>query len=67
MVTRLSMFGAGMSLSDDILDELEGEALVVLEHPERYAGMTVNMARNALEMIARLRGCRRSEMAAQPA
>ncbi|MBI3444160.1 MAG: hypothetical protein HY055_02040 [Magnetospirillum sp.] len=65
MMMRLSNMGGGMSLSDEILDELEGEALVVLEHPDRYAGMTVSMARNALEMIARLRGLRHGGLLAQ--
>ena len=66
MVTRLTTIGTGASFSDEILDEMEGEALVIVEHPDRYAAITVSMARNALEMIHRMRR-RDHGLAAQPA
>lgn len=55
MRTRLTAIGENDALGHDILDEMEGEALVILEHPDRYAAVTVNMARNSLEMIRRMR------------
>jgi hypothetical protein len=45
MSERLAAIGENSSLGDDILDELEGEALVILEHPENHAAVTVSMAR----------------------
>jgi hypothetical protein len=55
MNTRLPALDDGESLGDDILDELEGEALVILEHPDMHAAITVNMARKTLEIIHRIR------------
>lgn len=55
MSERLAAIGESSSLGDDILDELEGEALVILEHPENHAAVTVSMARSSLEIIHRLR------------
>ncbi|ARJ68169.1 hypothetical protein WV31_14165 [Magnetospirillum sp. ME-1] len=56
MRRHLAASGEHDTLGDDILDELEGEALVILEHPDQHATITVNMARKTLEMIRRLRG-----------
>ncbi|OAN52205.1 hypothetical protein A6A04_00435 [Paramagnetospirillum marisnigri] len=42
-------------LDDDALDQIEGEALIVVENPERYSPITVEMARRTLAMIHRLR------------
>jgi hypothetical protein len=68
MSERLAAIGENSSLGDDILDELEGEALVILEHPENHAAVTVSMARASLEIILRLRrGNRDREAAPQPA
>jgi hypothetical protein len=55
MHTRLAALDDGGSLGDDILDELEGEALVILEQPDLHAAITVTMARKTLEMIQRIR------------
>ncbi len=55
MHTRLPALDEDESLGDDILDELEGEALVILEHPDLHAAITVNMARKTLEIIRRIR------------
>lgn len=55
MRTRLAALDDSRSLGDDILDELEGEALVILEHPDLHAAITVNMARKTLDIIRRMR------------
>jgi len=55
MHTRLAAIGENDTLGDDILDQLEGEALVILEHPDLYMAVTVAMARSSLELIQRLR------------
>lgn len=56
MRRNLAADGDDDTLGDDILDELEGEALVILEHPDQHAAVTVNMARKTLAMIRRMRG-----------
>lgn len=56
MRRTLAADGAGDTFGDDILDELEGEALVILEHPDQHATITVNMARKTLTIIRRIRG-----------
>jgi hypothetical protein len=56
MLSRLLMLGDFTSANDDVLDETEGEALVVLEHPDRYPHQTVTAARRTLDHIHRLRG-----------
>ncbi len=55
MLARLNGLEVGKQLDDEVLDELEGEALVIIEHAERYSHQTVEMARRTLEMILRLR------------
>jgi len=55
MRTRLAVIGEDDALGDDTLDQLEGEALVILEHPDHYMATTVAMARSSLELIQRLR------------
>jgi hypothetical protein len=55
------------TLGDDILDEMEGEALVIVEHPERYMATAVTMARASLDIIHRLRDRRRREAVCQVA
>ncbi|WP_096704630.1 hypothetical protein [Magnetospirillum sp. 15-1] len=55
MHARLAAIGENDTLGDDILDQLEGEALVILEHPDLYMAVTVAMARSSLELIQRLR------------
>ena len=55
MFGRHSILESGRSLSDEVLDEVEGEALVILEHPDRYAALTVVTARHALDTIRSLR------------
>ncbi len=55
------MFGLHFSpgehkpFNEEVMDEIEGEALIVVENPERYSSITVDMARKTLEMLARLR------------
>jgi hypothetical protein len=63
MLARLNGHAGGKQLDDEALDELEGEALVIIEHSDRYSHQTVEMARKTLEMILRLRrpGEQRSE------
>lgn len=56
MRKHLAAGGENDTFGDDILDELEGEALVILEHPEQHATITVNMARKTLAIICRIRG-----------
>lgn len=56
MFARYAILDSGGSLGDDVLDEIEGEALVIIEHPDRYTASTVSAARRALEAIQRLRG-----------
>ncbi|CUW38278.1 protein of unknown function [Magnetospirillum sp. XM-1] len=56
MRMHLPATGENDTFGDDILDELEGEALVILEHPDQHAAITVNMARKTLAMIHRIRG-----------
>lgn len=56
MRRHLAADGETDTFGDDILDELEGEALVILEHPEQHAAITVNMARKTLAIICRIRG-----------
>jgi hypothetical protein len=55
MHTHLAAIGSNEAIGDDILDQLEGEALVILEHPDQHAAITVTMARKTLEMIQRIR------------
>ncbi|KIL98176.1 hypothetical protein CCC_01237 [Paramagnetospirillum magnetotacticum MS-1] len=50
-----TVMGGNGTFDEDIVDELEGEALVILEHPEQHAAITVNMARKTLEIIRRIR------------
>lgn len=59
--------GGNDTLGDDILDELEGEALVILEHPDQHAAITVNMARKTLQIVQRLRSGPNSGALGQPA
>lgn len=55
MFGRHSILGNGHDLGDEVLDEIEGEALVILEHPDRYAALTVVAAKQALETVRRMR------------
>lgn len=55
MHTRLPALDDGESLGDDILDELEGDALVILEQPDLHAAITVAMARKTVEIVRRIR------------
>ncbi|EME71724.1 hypothetical protein H261_02291 [Paramagnetospirillum caucaseum] len=55
MHTRLAAIGDNHTLGDDILDQIEGEALVILEHPDHYMAVTIATARSSLEIIERLR------------
>lgn len=64
MSERLAALGDRSILGDDILDELEGEALVILEHPEDHVAVTVSMARASLEIIQRLRSRNRENRTA---
>jgi hypothetical protein len=58
------MFGLHLTQNDDkpfdedILDQIEGEALIVVENPDRYAPLTVDMAHKTIDMINRLRRSR---------
>lgn len=54
------------SLGDEILDELEGEALAILDSPESHTAVAVTMARSTVELIERLRR-RPSSEAFEPA
>lgn len=67
MHRNLAEIAEGSTLGDDILDEMEGEALVILEHPERYMAVTVGMARSSLDIIHRLRRRRQGTSACQTA
>ncbi|RAU23860.1 hypothetical protein CU669_01930 [Paramagnetospirillum kuznetsovii] len=55
------MFGMHLTTGDhkpfdeEVMDQIEGEALIVVENPDRYASLTVEMARKTLDMILRLR------------
>ena len=55
MFRRHSLLDSGRPLSEEVLDEIEGEALVVVEHPARYPALTVAAAKRALETVQRLR------------
>ncbi|MDO8605958.1 MAG: hypothetical protein Q7R40_05450 [Phaeospirillum sp.] len=56
MFERHAILGNGQPLGDEVLDEIEGKSLVVIEHPDTYSLQTVAAARRALEAIRRMRG-----------
>jgi hypothetical protein len=55
------MFGLNFASNDhapvdeDILDQIEGEALIVVENSDDHAPLAVDMALKTLEIISRLR------------
>lgn len=55
MLARLAVLEAGKALEDELLDEIEGHALVILEDLERHAALTVLAARRTLDLVYRLR------------
>ncbi|CAA7615975.1 hypothetical protein [Magnetospirillum sp. SS-4] len=66
MPGRLYGHAGRVPLDEDTLDEMEGEALVIVEHADRYSHQTVEMARKMLDMIRRLRRKGDSEPEACP-
>ena len=56
MVGRYSILGRDQDLSEEILDEIEGKALVILDHPDRFATPALTAARHALDNVRRRRG-----------
>ncbi len=55
MLARLSIIETGHTIGDEVLDEIVGEALIILEQPGRHAPLLVAAARHALETVHRLR------------
>ena len=55
MFGRSNLLDNGREVCDEILDEIEGEALVILEHPDRYPALTVVAASQALKRIQLMR------------
>ena len=55
MVGRHTQLDSGKPLSDEVLDEIEGEALVIIEHAGLYGALTVAAASRTLATVRRLR------------
>ena len=58
MFGRHSLLESGREVCDEILEEIEGEALVILEHPDRYPALTVVTASHALHRVQHMRRAR---------
>lgn len=55
MIRHHSLLESGREVGDDVLDEIEGEALVIVEHPDRYPALTVVAANHALKRVQHMR------------
>ena len=55
MFGRSNLLDSGRKVCDEVLDEIEGEALVILEHPDRYPALTVVAASQALKRVQLMR------------
>ena len=55
MLARLSIIEAGIAIGDEVLDEIEGEALMILERAGHHAPLLVAAARHAIDTVGHLR------------
>lgn len=62
MFGRGNLLDSGQKVCDEILDEIEGEALVILEHPDRYPALTVVAASQALKRVQQMRRTRHHQL-----